>query len=88
MCYGLFVQASLQERIAELEQRLDMVILAMGDLGRDGDAQGEEDKTASMGFHTLLVLAITACISSLQRSNIHHKERLELRFSQLHSNLV
>ncbi|KAI5627458.1 spindle and centriole-associated protein 1 isoform X1, partial [Silurus asotus] len=34
------LQASLQERIAELEQRLDMVILTMGELGKDTDTQG------------------------------------------------
>ncbi|KAF5894353.1 spindle and centriole-associated protein 1-like, partial [Clarias magur] len=35
------LKVSLQERIAELEQRLDMVILAMGELGKDGDTQSE-----------------------------------------------
>ncbi|KAF7691666.1 spindle and centriole-associated protein 1 isoform X1 [Silurus meridionalis] len=34
------LQVSLQERIAELEQRLDMVILTMGELGKDTDTQG------------------------------------------------
>ncbi|XP_047006065.1 spindle and centriole-associated protein 1 isoform X1 [Ictalurus punctatus] len=41
------LQAILQERIAELEQRLDMVILAMGELGKDGNSQGEEKNTPS-----------------------------------------
>ncbi|KAB5533236.1 hypothetical protein PHYPO_G00129490 [Pangasianodon hypophthalmus] len=41
------LQANVQERIAELEQRLDMVILTMGELGKDGDTQGEEENTPS-----------------------------------------
>lgn len=38
--------------MSELEQRLDMVILAMGEVGKDRDAQGEEEKAPSMGYHT------------------------------------
>lgn len=57
-CYGGVVQASLQERIAELEQRLDMVILAMGELGKNVDTRREEENAPSMGYHTLSVLAL------------------------------
>ncbi|XP_058232572.1 spindle and centriole-associated protein 1 isoform X2 [Hemibagrus wyckioides] len=46
------LKANLQERMSELEQRLDMVILAMGELGKDRDTQGEEEKAPSMGYHT------------------------------------
>ncbi|XP_053343978.1 spindle and centriole-associated protein 1 isoform X2 [Clarias gariepinus] len=41
------LKVSLQERISELEQRLDMVILAMGELGKDGDAQNKEGNAQS-----------------------------------------
>lgn len=52
---GVLIQVSLQERISELEQRLDMVILAMGELGKDGDAQNKEGNAQSMSYHTLCV---------------------------------
>ncbi|XP_027031078.2 spindle and centriole-associated protein 1 isoform X2 [Tachysurus fulvidraco] len=41
------LKANLQEQISELEQRLDMVILAMGELGKDRDTEGEEEKAPS-----------------------------------------
>ncbi|XP_062841996.1 spindle and centriole-associated protein 1 isoform X2 [Trichomycterus rosablanca] len=38
------LQANLRGRLTELEQRLDMVILTMGEMGNDGNAQGEFDE--------------------------------------------
>ncbi|KAK3515533.1 hypothetical protein QTP70_024216 [Hemibagrus guttatus] len=44
------LKANLQERMSELEQRLDMVILAMGELGKDRDTQGEKEKAPWCGL--------------------------------------
>ncbi|TSK98446.1 Spindle and centriole-associated protein 1 [Bagarius yarrelli] len=47
------LKVNLQERIPELEQRVDMVILAMGELEKDRHTQSEEEKGANKALQVV-----------------------------------